>query len=51
MRNRIAHSYDRLNPRTIWDAAVVSVPPLIPRIKEALGDFELPDDFYDDAEN
>jgi uncharacterized protein with HEPN domain len=46
MRNRIAHSYDRLSLRTIWDAAVVSVPPLLPRLEAELGEVDLPDDFY-----
>lgn len=45
MRNRIAHSYDRLNLRTVWDAAVVSVPLLIPRLEAELGAVQLPDDF------
>ena len=46
MRNRIAHSYDRLSLRNVWDAAVVSVPPLLPRLEAELGAIDLSDDFY-----
>ncbi len=47
LRNRNAHSYNRLNLRTVWDAAVVDVPTLIPRLETVLGTVELPEDFYD----
>lgn len=47
LRNRIAHGYNRLNLRTVWNAAVEDVPTLIPRLEAVLGAVELPDDFYD----
>lgn len=36
LRNRIAHSYDELEEKTLWDAATFEVPTLIPRLEALL---------------
>ena len=44
LRNRIAHSYDDLEEKTIWDAAVTEIPTLLPRLESALDDYGIPDE-------
>jgi uncharacterized protein with HEPN domain len=44
LRNRIAHSYDELEEKTLWDAAIVELPTLVPRLAAALDEFGLPDE-------
>lgn len=44
LRNRIAHSYDELEEKTLWDAATIEVPTLVPRLEAALDEFGLPDE-------
>jgi uncharacterized protein with HEPN domain len=44
LRNRIAHSYDELDEKTIWDAATTEVPTLLPRLEAALDEYGLPDE-------
>jgi uncharacterized protein with HEPN domain len=44
LRNRIAHSYDELEEKTLWDAAIVELPTLVPRLATALDEFGLPDE-------
>ena len=44
LRNRIAHSYDELEEKTIWDAATTEVPTLVPRLVTTLVAFGLPDE-------
>jgi uncharacterized protein with HEPN domain len=44
LRNRIAHSYDELEEKTIWDAATTEIPMLLPRLEAALDDYGLPDE-------
>jgi uncharacterized protein with HEPN domain len=44
LRNRIAHSYDELDEKTIWDAATTELPTLLPRLEAALDEYGLPDE-------
>ena len=44
LRNRIAHSYDDLDEKTLWDVATIEVPSLLPRIEAALDAYGLPAD-------
>ncbi len=44
LRNRIAHSYDELEEKTLWDAATFDIPTLVPRLETALGEFGPPDE-------
>lgn len=44
LRNRIAHSYDELDEKTIWDAATSELPTLVPRLEVALDEFGIPDE-------
>lgn len=36
LRNRIAHSYDELDEKTLWDVAIVEIPALLPRLRALL---------------
>src|SRR5215218_8807215 len=33
LRNRIAHSYDELEEKTLWDVAIGEIPTLVPRLE------------------
>lgn len=44
LRNRIAHSYDDLDEKTIWDAVTTELPTLVPRLQVALDEYGLPDE-------
>ena len=44
LRNRIAHSYDDLDEKTLWDAATVEVPTLLPRLVAILDAYGLPEE-------
>jgi uncharacterized protein with HEPN domain len=44
LRNRIAHSYDELEEKTLWDAATVEIPTLVPRLKATLDEYGIPDE-------
>lgn len=44
LRNRIAHSYDDLDDKTIWDAVVTELPTLVPRLQAALVEFGRPNE-------
>lgn len=44
LRNRIAHSYDELDEKTLWDAATVEIPILLPRIAQLLEHSSLADE-------
>ena len=47
MRNRLVHifDYEQINYNILWIVATVELPELEPRIREALSQIPLPDDF------
>lgn len=44
LRNRIAHSYDEIEEKTLWDAATEDIPRLLPRLEVLLDEFGPPDE-------
>lgn len=44
LRNRIAHSYDELEEKTLWDAAITEIPTLLTRLEAELDEYGLPDE-------